>query len=77
MAIPGMRNRVITFCGVAMWLVAQGQSITIGGEKGVSIVDTPQVIVKQNARYSLWEGVDVAIKAVIDSGISPNLEIMY
>ena len=74
MAIPGMRNRVITFCGVAMWLVAQGQSITIGGEKGVSIVDTPQVIVKQNARYSLWEGVDVAIKAVIDSGISPNLE---
>ena len=69
-----MRNRVITFCGVAMWLVAQGQSITIGGEKGVSIVDTPQVIVKQNARYSLWEGVDVAIKAVIDSGISPNLE---
>ena len=74
MAIPGMRNRVITFCGVAMWLVAQGQSITIGGEKGVSIVDTPQVIVKQNARYSLWEGVDVAIKAVIDSGISPSLE---
>ena len=65
---------MITFCGVAMWLVAQGQSITIGGEKGVSIVDTPQVIVKQNARYSLWEGVDVAIKAVIDSGISPNLE---
>lgn len=74
MAIPGMRNRVITFCGVAMWLVAQGQSITIGGEKGVSIVDTPQVIVKQNARYSLWEGVDVAIKSVIDSGISPSLE---
>ena len=65
---------VTTLCYLAAWVVAEGQSITIGGENGVSIVDTPQVIVKQNARYSLWEGVDVAIKSVINSGISPSLE---
>ena len=57
---------------MAMWLAAKGQTITIG--ESVSIVDPPQVIVRQNARYSLWEGVDVAIKSVIDSGISPSLE---
>ena len=69
-----MKLGMTSFCCMAMWLVVEGQSITIGGEKGVSIVDTPQVIVKQNARYSLWEGVDVAIKSVIDSGLSPSLE---
>ena len=69
-----MKIGMITFCWMAIWLAVEGQSITIGGEHGVSIVDTPQVIVKQNARYSLWEGVDVAIKSVIDSGISPRLE---
>ena len=69
-----MKIGMITFCWMAIWLAVKGQSITIGGEHGVSIVDTPQVIVKQNARYSLWEGVDVAIKSVIDSGISPSLE---
>lgn len=74
MAIRKMLNSVTALCCVAIWLAAEGQSITIGGENGVSIVDPPQVIVKQNARYSLWEGVDVAIKSVIDSGISPSLE---
>ena len=69
-----MKISMTVFCCVGMWLVAKGQTITIGGEKGVSIVDPPQVIVRQNARYSLWEGVDVAIKSVIDSGISPSLE---
>ena len=68
-----MKTSMTVLGCIAVWLVAKGQSITIGGE-GVSIVDTPQVIVRQNARYSLWEGVDVAIKSVIDSGISPSLE---
>ena len=69
-----MKNSMIVLGCMAAWLVVNGQSITIGGEKGVSIVDPPQVIVRQNARYSLWEGVDIAIKSVIDAGISPSLE---
>lgn len=64
-------SAAILFC-VFAWHEVEGQSITIG--ESVSIVDPPQVIVRQNARYSLWEGVDVAIKSVIDSGISPSLE---
>ena len=69
-----MKNSMTVLGCMAAWLVVNGQSITIGGEKGVSIVDPPQVIVRQNARYSLWEGVDIAIKSVIDAGISPSLE---
>ena len=76
MTINKMQNGVTISCCMVICLVMEGQSITIDGH-GVSIVDTPpapQVIVVQNARYSLWEGVDVAIKTVIDSGIFPNLE---
>ena len=67
-----MKIGIAVFCCMAMWLAVKGQSITIG--ESVSIVDPPRVVVRQNARYSLWEGVDVAIKSVIDSGISPSLE---
>ena len=74
MVIREIQHSVTAICCFVIWLAAEGQTVTIGGEKGVSIVDTPQVVVKQNARYSLWEGVDVAIKAVIASGISPSLE---
>jgi len=61
-------------CAFTLLLSSNGQSIMIGGQGGVSFVDTPQVIVKQNARYQLWQGVDVAIKTVLNLGEAPTLQ---
>jgi len=58
---------MILLCSVGVAALAQEQMGVLQAQP--SVVVQPTVVVNQeNPRYSLWEGVDVAIKTVIQQG---------